>query len=46
MNFGRTVFAQPLGFVPLGHFEHLVDKYQTNHWTRDFTAFSHFICMP
>jgi len=34
-----------LGFVPFAHFEHLVDKYQANRWTRDFTAWSHFICM-
>ena len=45
MNSGRTVFAQMLGFVPFAHFEHLVDKYQSNRWTRDFTAWSHFICM-
>ena len=45
MNSGRTVFAQLLGFVPFAHFEHLVDKYQANRWTRDFTAWSHFICM-
>lgn len=45
MNSGRTVFAQMLGFVPFAHFEHLIDKYQSNHWTRDFTAWSHFICM-
>jgi len=45
MNSGRTVFAQLLGFVPFGHFEHLVDIYQANRWTRDFTAWSHFICM-
>ena len=45
MNSGRTVFAQLLGVVPFSHFEHLVDKYQANRWTRDFTAWSHFICM-
>ena len=45
MNSGRTVFAQMLGFVPFAHFEHLVDKYQSNRWTRDFTAWNHFICM-
>lgn len=45
MNSGRTVFAQLLGFVPFAHFEHLVDIYQANRWTRDFTAWSHFICM-
>ena len=45
MNTGRTVFAQLLGIVPFSHFEHLVDKYHANRWTRDFTAWSHFICM-
>ncbi|MDZ7921792.1 IS4 family transposase [Rhodoferax sp.] len=45
MNTGRTVFAQLLGVVPFSHFEHLVDKYQSNRWTREFTAWSHFICM-
>ena len=45
MNKGRTVFAQMLSVVPFSHFEHLVDKYQANRWTRDFTAWSHFICM-
>jgi hypothetical protein len=45
MNTGRTVFAQLLACIPFSHFEHLVDKYQSNRWTRDFTAWSHFICM-
>ena len=45
MNKGRTVFAQLLGVVPFGHFEHLVDRYQANRCTREFTAWSHFICM-
>jgi Transposase DDE domain/Domain of unknown function (DUF4372) len=31
--------------VPFKHFEYLVDKYQSNRWTQDFTAWSHFICM-
>ena len=45
MNSGRTVFAQLLGIVPFAHSEHLVDKHQANRWTREFTAWSHFICM-
>ena len=45
MNSGRTVFAQLLGIVPFAHFEHLVDKHQANRWTREFTAWGHFICM-
>jgi hypothetical protein len=45
MNKGKTVFAQLLGFVPFTHFEHLVDCYKSNNWTKRFTAWSHFICM-
>jgi hypothetical protein len=45
MNAGQTVFAQLLKFVPFKHFEYLVEKYQSNRWTQDFTAWSHFICM-
>lgn len=45
MHIGRTVFAQLLAVVPFKHFEYLVNKHQSNHWTRDFTAWSHFICM-
>jgi Domain of unknown function (DUF4372) len=45
MNAGQTVFGQLLKFVPFKHFEYLVEKYQSNRWTQDFTAWSHFICM-
>ena len=30
MNTGRSVFAQLLAIVPFNHFEHLVDKHQSN----------------
>lgn len=29
-----TVFAQPLKVVPFDHFEHLVDKYQANRYSK------------
>jgi transposase len=45
MNAGKTVFAQFLGFVPFHHFEHLVDKFDSNRWVHSFSAWSHFICM-
>lgn len=45
MNTGRTVFAQLLEVVPFKHFEYLVNKHQSNRWTREFSAWSHFICM-
>jgi hypothetical protein len=45
MNTGRTVFAQLLALVPRAHFEYLVDKYQSDHNSRGFSAWSHFLCM-
>ena len=45
MNHGRTVYAQLLEFVPLSHFEHLVDVYQVNKGVSSFSAWSHFICL-
>jgi hypothetical protein len=45
VNRGQTVFAQLLGFVPFSHFEHLVDRFASNHGVRNFSAWSHFLCM-
>ncbi len=45
MHTGRTEFTQLLAVVTFSHFKHLVGKYQANRWTRDFAAWSHFICM-
>ena len=45
VNRGRTVFAQLLDFVPFSHFEHLVDRFSSNHGVRHFSAWSHFLCM-
>ena len=45
MNTGRSIFAQLVDIAPFNHFEYLADKHQANRWTRDFTAWSHFICM-
>ena len=45
MNRGRSVFAQLLDFVPFSHFEHLVDRYASNHGIKHFSAWDHFLCM-
>lgn len=45
MNRGQTVFAQLLAFVPFGHFEHLVDRFGSNHGIRHFSAWNHFLCI-
>jgi DDE family transposase/uncharacterized protein DUF4372 len=45
MNHNRSVFAQLLDFVPFSHFEHLVDRFASNHGVRHFSAWSHLLCM-
>lgn len=45
MNRGRSVFAQLLGFVPFAHFEHLVDRFASNHDIKHFSARNHFLCI-
>ena len=45
MNRGQSAFAQLLGFVPFSHFEHLVDRFASNHGIRHFSAWNHFLCI-
>ena len=45
MNRGRSVFAQLLDFVPFDHFEHLVDRFESNHGIRHFSAWNQFLCI-
>jgi Domain of unknown function (DUF4372) len=43
MNRGQSVFAQLLGLVPFGHFEHLVDRFPSNHGIKHFSARNHWL---
>ena len=45
MNRGRSIFAQLLDFVPFSHFEHLVDRYASNHGIQHFSAWTPFLCI-
>lgn len=45
MNRQATVFAQLLKVMPFDHFEHLVDKYQANHYSKTLPAWAHLVCM-
>ncbi|OGA02343.1 MAG: hypothetical protein A3H35_09130 [Betaproteobacteria bacterium RIFCSPLOWO2_02_FULL_62_17] len=45
MNRGQSVFAQLLRFVLFSHFEHLVDRFASNHGIRHFSAWNHFLCI-
>ena len=45
MNRGQSVFALLLGLVPFSYFEHLVDRFDSNHGIRHFSAWNHFLCI-
>ncbi|MFN0315396.1 MAG: IS4 family transposase [Burkholderiales bacterium] len=34
-----------MGFVPFAHFEHLVDRFASNHGIKHFSAWNHFLCI-
>ena len=45
MNWQATVFAQLLKVLPFDHFEHLVDKYHANRYSKTLSAWAHLVCM-
>jgi Domain of unknown function (DUF4372)/Transposase DDE domain len=45
MNFGSTVFAQVMNFLPMHQFRRCVDRYQGNYRVRSFTCFDQYLCM-
>ena len=40
MNHRQSVFAQLLGFAPFSHFEHLVERFASNHGIKHFSSFA------
>ncbi len=45
MNFGKSVFAQVMDFLPMHVFRRCVDRYQGNYKTTSFSCFDQFLCM-
>ncbi len=45
MNLGRTVFSQLLDFIPTYQFQICVDRYQGNHYIKDFSCWDQFLCL-
>ncbi len=45
MNTGRTVFAQLMEFIPTYQFQLCVDRYQGNHYVKDFSCWDQFLCL-
>lgn len=41
MNLGRTVYVQLLAFIPICHFQPLVDVFQANKGVSAFSVWSH-----
>jgi Domain of unknown function (DUF4372)/Transposase DDE domain len=45
VNLGRSVFSQLLDFLPTYQFQICVDRYQGNHYVKDFSCWVQFLCL-
>jgi IS4 transposase len=45
MNFGKTIFAQLMDFVPAYEFQKCVDRYNGNHKVISFSCWDQYLCM-
>jgi hypothetical protein len=45
MNFGRTIFAQLMDFIPQHQFRRCVERYDGDRRTRSFSCWDQFLCM-
>jgi Domain of unknown function (DUF4372)/Transposase DDE domain len=45
MNTGRTIFSQLMDFFPRYDFQVCVDRYQGNHYVKNFSCSDQFLCL-
>jgi hypothetical protein len=45
MNYGKTIFAQLLDFLPAHEFRQCVERYQGHYKIKSFTCWDQFLCM-
>ena len=45
MNYGKTIFAQLLHFLPAHEFRQCVERYQGHYKIKSFTCWDQFLCM-
>jgi hypothetical protein len=45
MNFGKTIFAQLMDFLPYYEFRKCVEKYDGNHKVKSFSCWNQFLCL-
>ena len=45
MNFGKTIFAQIMDFLPAHEFRQCVERYQGHYKIKSFTCWDQFLCM-
>ena len=45
MNFGKTIFAQLMDFLPAYQFHKCVDRYRGHHKVKRFSCWSQFLCL-
>ena len=45
MNYGKTIFAQLMDFLPVHEFHQCVERYQGHYKIKSFTCWDQFLCM-
>jgi len=45
MNYGKTIFAQLMDFLPVHEFRQCVERYQGHYKIQSFTCWDQFLCM-
>jgi len=45
MNYGKTIFAQLMDYLPIQEFRQCVERYQGHYKTKSFTCWDQFLCM-
>ena len=45
MNYGKTIFAQLMDFLPVHEFRQCVERYQGHYKIKSFTCWDQFLCM-
>lgn len=45
MNYGKTIFAQLMDFLPIHEFRQCVERYQGHYKIKSFTCWDQFLCM-
>lgn len=45
MNYGKTIFAQVMEYLPMPEFHRCVERYDGSYKVQQFSCYDHFLCM-